>query len=326
MAKKPYNLKLVREAGLLGMKSARKWIIFGEIVDKTLLRNYLTYTLASDAGLECTPDCRFMDVYLNGKYNGNYLMSEPIQIHRNRIDIDKNTEAIFEIEAVYRHDDHMYCINMTGDYFHIMYKEPDENNIYLDAKLANLETFKEFFEDLQASLTEGYAEYSQYIDVDSFLNWYIVNEFCKNYDSGFTSSCYCYMKNGKLYMGPVWDYHTCYGSQNVATCMDPKGYHVRESPWYSILYRDDVFNRLIHRRWTQLRDEMVFDNFLKNIDTMSNYMSESIIANYEVWPQGLKDSGLRGNKSKYTYEDEIDYLKNWVYARIDWLDGEWYGK
>jgi spore coat protein CotH len=323
MPKKPYTLKLAKETSLLGMKSARTWLILGEYIDKTLLRNYLTFSLSKTAGLY-TLDSRFIDVYFNGKYHGNYFMTESIQIHKNRIDIDPDTEAIFEIEAIYRHGDHEYCVKMIDDNHHIMYSEPD--NIDDELKLANLENFKNFFKKMQDSLSKGYSEYSKYIDVDSFINWYLVNEFCKNFDSGFTSSCYCYLKDGKLYMGPVWDYHTCYGSQNVATCMNPVGFHGAESPWYGRLLKDATFARKLRERWTQLRDDGTFDDLVKSIDNTINHMSASITANFELWPGALKDNGLRGGQSKYTFDEEVDYLKNWIDKRISWLDGEWYGK
>lgn len=324
--KKPYTIKLAKDTGLLGMKAARKWNILAGYIDKTFLRDYLTFSLATAVGLEHSPDCRFIDVFLNGEYNGHYLMTESIQIHENRIDIDINTEGLFEIEAVYRHDDHTYCIEMIDGYIHIMYKKPDEDDIGAARKLENLEKFKDFFGKFDKSLSEGYDEYSKYIDVDSFLNWYIVNEFCKNYDSNFTSSCYCYIKNGKVYMGPVWDYHTCYGSQNVATCLDPKGYHVNSSPWYGRLTKDTTFRQLIYDRWTELRRNWIFEDFMDNLYDSADYISESRKLNNELWPDTLKDSGLRGNKSKYTYDGEIEYLTDWIAQRIYWLDKEWYGK
>lgn len=326
MPKKPYTIKLLKDTSLLGMKSAGKWNILGEYIDKTLLRNYLTFWLASAAGLEHTPECRFVDAVFNGKYNGNYLITESVQIHENRIDINKYSEALFEIEAIYRHEDHEYCIEMIDGYIHIMYKKPEEEDLYYGQKQKNLEKFRDFFGKLDKSLGEGYDSYSKYIDVESFVNWYVVNEFCKNFDSNFTSSCYCYLKDGRLYMGPVWDYHTCYGSQNVATCMDPRGFHVNGSPWYGRLTQDETFARLVRERWTRLRADGVLEDFVKNLYDTAGYISESRIKNFELWPGSLKDSGLRGNKSRYTYEGEEDYLTDWIAKRLDWIDAQWLDK
>lgn len=322
LPKKPYTLKLVSKRAMLGMESAKKWILLANYSDKTLLRNYLTLKLALDVSRDYSPDCRFVDLYLNGKYNGNYLIVEAIQIHKNRLDIDAETEALFEIEAAYRHDDHTDCIIVPSG-LHIMYKKPDEEDISTEIRNENFQNFKQFLNELDISLGKGYGEYSQYIDVDSFIDWYIVNEFVKNYDSAFTSSCYCFIKDGKLHMGPVWDYDTCYGNQEIATCINPEGYHVNGSPWYSKLTSDDDFNKLLRIRWKQLRNEQVFDTLLLRLLEGVDYIAESEKKDHELWRDALKSKGLRGSKSKYTFEEEIDYLIDWIIARMEWLDGEW---
>jgi hypothetical protein len=127
-------------------------------------------------------------------------------------------------------------------------------------------------------------------------------------------------------MGPVWDYHTCYGSQEVATCINPEGYHVDGSPWYGRLTQDETFAALVRERWTRLRGDGVFDDFVKNLYDTAGYITESRIKNFELWPDSMKDSGLRGKKSRYTYEDELDYLTDWIAKRITWLDGRWLEK
>lgn len=324
--KRPYTLKFARDAGILGMKSARKWVILGEYVDKTLLRTYLTHKLALDIGQGDTfnGDIRYVDVYLNGEYSGLYVITDSVQIHENRVDVDEETEALFEIEAIYRHDDHTYCVDMRNGGHHIMYKKPDD--IPDEMRFKNLEIFQDFFDKFHQSFEIGFDEFSKYIDVESFVNWYIVNELVKNYDSAFTSSCYCYIKDGKLHMGPVWDYHTCYGNQEVAMCRIPTGYHVRTSPWFSIMMDDEKFNRLVRERWTELRNDGVITHFIDQIPGLIDNMAESVDLNYKLWPAALKETGLRGgrNRSFFTFEEEVDYLVNWTSTRIDWLDSEWY--
>ena len=324
--KKPYTVQLGRPAEFLGMNSAKKWVLLGEFVDKTLLRTYLTFNLARDISQgEFNPDCRYADVYLNGKYNGLYVITDSVQIYPNRVDIDEETEALFEIEATYRHDDHTYCVDMRNGSHHIVYKKPDDDDILKEKRFDNLAKFQDFFDEFHTALGEGYAEFSKYINVESFVNWYIVNELVKNYDSAFTSSCYTYIKDGILYMGPLWDYHTCYGNQEVATCRIPTGYHVRTSPWFSVMMDDEKFNRLVCERWTQLTKAGVIDNFVEQIPGIIKNMAESVELNYELWPGALRESGLRGRRfSKFTFEEEVDYLVDWLWERIYWLDDEWY--
>ena len=90
---KPYTIKLAKRTDLLGMGAARTWVLVTTYSDKTLLRNYLTLNLAVDIGLQYSVEAKYVDVYINGKYNGLYVLTEKIQIHDERVDINEYVEA-----------------------------------------------------------------------------------------------------------------------------------------------------------------------------------------------------------------------------------------
>lgn len=323
---KPYNLKFTEKTDLLGMGSARTWVLITTYSDKTLLRNYLTLSLAYDIGMQYSPEVNYVDVYVNGKYNGLYVLSEKIQLNKNRINVDEKIGGLFEIEATYRHgngNNCPYCITVPSG-VHIIYKEGKEEDLGAELKTEMLENFTELFVNADLAMKEGYDEFSKYIDVPSFIDWYIVNEFVKNFDSGFTTSCYCYVKgDGKIYMGPCWDYDTCMGNQEVATCILPTGYHVRTSAWYTMLNDDPVFEQMLNERWTELRNEGVFDKFLDDIYAIPKYIAQSEEMTHKLYKNALKSRDLRGGKSLFTYEEEVEYLHNWISKRITWLDKQW---
>jgi Spore coat assembly protein len=322
--KKPYALKLGTKADLLDMGDAKRWVLISNHSDKTLMRNYLTMTLAYDLGAEFSPECEFVDFFVNGKHQGTYLLTEKIQINKNRVDVDWRKSALFEIEMEYRHSGNChYCIELPSG-VHVMMVDPDED----DATDKELEKryveYKTLLTAADISLDKGYDEYSKYIDVDSFVDWYIVNEFVKNYDSGFTTSCFFFInREGKLTMGPVWDYDTCYGNQVVASCINPMGYHVKWSPWYTMLNNDAKFTELLHKRWTELRNDGMFDDFLEKITETADYISKSQKLDTKLWPEAMKSKDLRGDLALFTYEEELDYLITWVTRRITWLDRQW---
>jgi len=323
--KKPYTLRLDKKADILGLGAAKRWVLVTTYSDKTLMRNFLTMTLAYDIGAEFSPECRYVDLIVNGEYQGPYVLTEKIQIHENRVDIDSSKYGLFEIEMEYRHSGNChYCIILPSG-VHMMFIDPDEDDTSKDELDKKFIEYKSFMTTADIALTKGYDEYSKYIDVDSFIDWYIVNEFVKNYDSNFTTSCYCFINNdGLLTMGPVWDYDTCYGNQIVETCVDPNGYHVRKAPWYTILRGDDTFNEMLYKRWTELRNDGVFDDFVQSITDTAEYISESEKLDRKIWPDALKSRDLRGKMSLFTYQEELDYLINWVERRITWLDTQWY--
>ncbi len=95
--KKSYLLKLSQKADLFGMGAAKKWILTANSFDDTLLRNAVAFSIAKMLRLDYTPDVQFVDVYANGRFLGNYLLSEKIEIGKNRInvlDLEKETEAL----------------------------------------------------------------------------------------------------------------------------------------------------------------------------------------------------------------------------------------
>jgi hypothetical protein len=168
--------------------------------------------------------------------------------------------------------------------------------------------------------------FSDYIDTDSFVKWYIINEFTKNYDSNFTTSCYCYInEEGKLAMGPPWDFDTCMGNQDsTATGTSPKGFHVRDGVWYSVLFGNQSFLNSVKDMWTSMRNDGVFDDLIASIDTLVTYISESETLDHARWPNALNMSDLRGAQSLYTYAEEVEYLRTWMNGRMAWLDTKYY--
>lgn len=314
--KKPFNIKLEQKADWLGMGSAKRWVLIANYWDKTLLRNYLTMTLGRDVGLEFTPECHFVDLYINGEYRGNYLLTEKVELGKNRVDIG-NGGVLCEIDSRHNHfNDNFYDTPMR---VHITFKEPGQSVISGPIKESLIKKIR----DAEASLRRGYDEYSKHIDVDSFVNWYILNELVKNYDSKFVTSCFFYMdSDGIIHMGPIWDYDTCMGNQITGDRTEnPIGWHVNQAPWYRELTYDKTFMELVKKRWAEIRKEGIIDNIYTNIDEMSKYIEKSRIENFKIWPDAMMHTELRRRESKFTYEEEIAHLKRFLYRRIAWMDG-----
>ena len=321
---KTYGMKLDEAAPLLGMNAGKKWVLITTYSDKTLLRNFIALNLASEIlGMDYAVQTRYVDVYVNGKYNGLYVLSQNITLGSGQVDAD----ALFEIEAQYRHSDCSNCIVCPSG-THIMFTEPIDDVTDEEERQTLMSTYRQLIVKAdEAIMHKGKNVYSRYIDVDSFVDWYIMNELVKNYDSGFTTSCYMYVRDGKLHMGPCWDYDTCMGNQNAATCMYPEGYHVAASnysPWYQTLTQEKDFKQAIHNRWTQLYDDGQIAAFMQLLDDQAEIISQSQKLDAKKWPQKLKMTDLRGHLSLFTYEEELDYLRNWLNTRIAWLNSEWH--
>lgn len=330
--KKPYNLKFDKKTDLLGMGSAKKWVMTANYWDKTMLRNYITLMLAKEMGINYAVDVAFVDLYINEEYMGNYLVSEKVEIGKQRINIDdENGGVLLEIEQPYRHGDGAECdyCHELADGVHLVYSEPEPDDMTEEAYAQLMQTTNAFLDEMDASLSQGYEAYSKYIDLDSFIDWYILSEFCKNYDSRFVTSCYVYYdpEDQKLHMGPPWDYDTCYGNQDPQGYGYPQDFYVKnDAQWYRTLFEDSTFAGMVMERWTQLKREGVIGNVLNNTIAGAALIDESQKLNFAVWPDMLTTGGSRGEIPGHyftTFKEEVDYLKRFVALRIYWLDEQW---
>lgn len=321
-AQKPYSLKLGESADFLGMGAAKKWVLITVSSDKTMMHNYLTQKMAAAMGLRGTCENEYVDVVVNGTYKGTWVLTEKIQLHESRIDVPEDESTLFEIEMVYRHSCDL-CIVMyknernNDNSVHLKileYKGTDVEDMDQRTRANALEELKPFFEKLTTTLQNPRSTLSQlskYIDVDSFVNWYLLNELTRNYDSMFVTSCYCYFdENGKIYMGPVWDYDTCYGIQYEQT----DGYWITQAPWYDWLFENDKFVERVQKRWTEIRNNGLIASFKAAIDQTAERIAQSEQLNHTLYPK----SELHND----SFEGACDYMKDWLDERISWMDGE----
>lgn len=331
LPKKPYQIKFEEKTDMLGMGKAKKWILLANYWDKTLMRNYAAYNLARRMGLAYTPETRFVDVVINGEYQGNYLLTEKVELGKERInEKEENGGVLFELEVQIRHlaDGCATCV-VTNDGVHAMVKEPEVDTAAEQAAL-NAECLQ-YLNGIEDKLTQGYDVYSQYIDVPSFIDWYIVNELAKNFDAAFWTSTYCYRsEDGILHMGPVWDVDVCFGNQDVTypesidNGLYPYNYRADKGAWYRTLFQDTVFVELLKARWNELLNEGYFRDMLDDIDQTAEYLTASQAKDLERWPDAMQVTEVRGKGTPYfTYTQEVEYFKNYIMERIDWLHTQW---
>ncbi|MBQ3093693.1 MAG: CotH kinase family protein [Clostridia bacterium] len=170
-----------------------------------------------------------------------------------------------------------------------------------------------------------------YIDMDSFIDWYLANELFKNTDSGFLSSVKMHKdKGGKLCMGPVWDFDIGSGAVAYAEINDPTGWRTRTTErcaWYDTLFSMATFSNAVNARWAALHEEGILEAVLTDIDEMKALMNESANDNFHMWHDSyvsavdatswltVPDYCLSSD-----WESNVAYLRNFMEARIAWMD------
>ena len=364
--KKSYLLETEQETDLLGMGSAKKWVLISNYFDQTSLRNYLTLQLAQGLGLAFTPDARFADVYVNGDYRGMYLITEKVEVGPERVDIfdlepeniASNGETLLK-KYPYRSDRKMGFrakspADITGGYlveFELDERWADEESGFVTdegqhaviqspkhATIAEVNYIQNLFQRLEDSLLNtdvSDTQYQEYIDMDSFVKKYLVEEFSKNIDANKTSQ-YFYKYpdriSSKIYAGPSWDYDKGWGNGGkLDTDLD-----LRDP---TQLYASRHIYP--HSIWAQLYDKESFQDEVRScfssqaLPLMETILSESL----PQWKDMIYDSSrmdwIRWNgereadtdnvEQKYVASFDLAYEELVEFARLrtEFLAAEW---
>lgn len=334
---------------LLGMPSESDWVIHSPYSDKSLIRNALAYSLAADI-MPYAPRTILAEMILNGDYHGVVLWTEKIKRSKHRIDIaNLKSEDIEGDELtggyIVKFDKGQnFEIGWTSPYEPIQGR-PQRTNFLLHDPKANkiqpvqrqyINNYITEFEDVLASedFDDPVNGYIKYIDVASFVQLIMVNELTRNVD-GYRLSTFMYKdkdsKGGKLTMGPVWDYNLAFGNADYCRGSSISGwaYDFNEHCpddfwvnhfWWKRLLEDDNFKRTLSQEWDAARQNVFStESIFNRIDSLASLLEEPQKRNFERWPV-LGTYIWPNNFIGSSYEDEINYLKDWTQRRLAWLD------
>lgn len=339
--KKQYGLETQNKNGknknvsLLGLPPENDWILSAPYSDKTLIRNILAYDISRGLG-HYAPRTRLCELVINEEYVGVYVLTEKIKRDENRVNISKLKQKeingddvtggyIIKIDKPTGDSGPFWESKIGGINFQFEYPKHDE---IVSEQKKYIKNYIDSFE--QALISDDFTDpeigYRQYINEDSFIDFFIVNELSKNVDA-FIFSTYFYKdkdsKGGKLTMGPVWDFNLSFGNADYKEGFSTKGFqvNVNESPWWwNKLLSDSTFVENLGNRWSYLRNSKLSDNsMISKIDSLSLVLNEAQERNFnrwnilgtDIWPNHfIGDS----------YLDEITFLKDWTLDRLHHLD------
>ena len=318
--KKPYLLKLDEENSLLGLPNARKWVLMANTADKTQLRNFYAEHLARTVwnSLPWSPESRYISLFVNGKYEGLYALTEKIEAATGRVPIHEE-DGSFVFDVNLRMNKDWNFRSERGVPFSI---RTNLKNLS-DEEFLRRQDIIQNAENLLFSSESGFSpELWQIFDKDSFIDWYLINELTKNHDASFKSSCYLYYDalKKKIFMGPVWDFDLSCGNVCWDDCEKTEGFWIKDAPWYQKFFEDEEFVASLCERWSEKQKDL--EDSIEWIKTTGKMLSPAIQLNDAVW----KNIGHRqwphapGWKNRKTYESEIDYMTNWLEARIRWMN------
>ena len=324
MPKKPYALKFNKKTSLLDEPEDKSWVLLANYADKTSLRNQTAFYMGSISNLEYTPRFHFVDLMLNGAYNGTYQLGEKLKISINRVNVGDDG-FLLEIDSKAGDDEptfqtkHQGCIGIhNGQPINI--KEPDvvvddENYNYIKNYVITAENalFSDNFKDPE----EGWQKY---MDMDSFVDWFLINEIAKNNDACFFSSCYMHLKRGeKLKMGPIWDFDIAFGNINYLSNYLPEGFWIKNVIWYSRLFEDPAFVAKVKERFNYFY--LRKNDIMNEINANAQYLKFSTQENNNKWhtfyTYTWPNYDIWGS-----YQNEVQSMKEWLDTRFEWLKAE----
>ena len=326
--KKPWKVKLKEKASLLGMPADKEWALLANYADRTLVRNIVAMKLSEICGFSWTPRMHSVEVYLNGKYQGVYTLCEHKKVSSDRVDIDVVGEDVTGGDAITggyyleieEQQDETTCW-WTSMGVPMMFSDPEEPN---SEQLAYVKSLFESFE--QALWAKDYSQtsgYPKYIGVDSFVDYYIVQELTKNIDGNLRKSSFITKERGKkMEMYHLWDFDLTLGNcgyfwGNVGN--GPENFWIKLDKWYPHLFADPAFVDKVQKRWNELKPE--FDKIPEFIDEQTFYLAKAQERNFKVWSIWESVDWVYF-PSLGSYEKEVDYLKEFYTKRLEWLDTE----
>lgn len=332
MPKKPYRLKLGTSAALLGMPASKHWVLLANYSDKTLARNDVTFEFSRLVGLEWTPRSQYVDLIVNGEYQGIYQLVEHVRIAPERVNIpelkvsDTTASAVsggYLMEVDERRGED-FCFNSTRTTMIFCLSNPETLNDPAWAKQrAYITNYIKQVDDaiFSPQFADPQVGYAAYIDVESAIGYYLVNELFKNVDGNLRLSTYLYKKrDGKLFFGPVWDFDLALGNVTYDGADLTDGWHTRTAAWFTRLFQDPAFAGRVKARWNELRTNGTLDKVDQRIAARQKYLSKVQVRNFDKWP--ILNTWVWPNRVVTgSWDGEYNAMAYWLFARRKWMEG-----
>lgn len=352
--KKPFGIETRNEKGenlnvsILGLPADNDWVLIAPFSDKSLIRDHLSYTF-SRAMNRYASRTRFVEVIVNGNYHGVCFLGEKIKQGKGRVDIAKLKDSdisgddltggyILKIDKTTGSKSRGWSSNYFSSagkaYFQVDYPKLE------DIKEAQFNYIQKTVNDFEARLSGNDFKdlekgYSKVIDIDSFIDFFLINEITRNVD-GYRLSTYFNKdkdsNGGKIKMGPAWDFNLGFGNANYCDGWKPTGWAYKFNDvcpadgaggvpfWWNRLLQDNNFQTKLKTRWVELRKGALSNEKINfQIDSATNLLKDAQVRNFQRW--NIMGRYIWPNYHfQGDYNQEISWTKDWLRARLAFMD------
>lgn len=291
--KKPYNLYFDTPVSLLGMNATGKWVMQANMLDATHLRVAMAMGMAQDAQQDYACQFQHVDLYINDEYTGLYLLSQAVATPEDTALVERDSKFTPGEADAFTTD--------KGEIFQI--------HTYAGLSSGEIARLVQECEDAV------YAHRLDGIDMDSFVLKFMIDEISKDPDAA-NFSAYYYLRDGILYGGPVWDYDRAFGCRhsflgnNYIRSQTPECLTYCFNPWFATLYQNDAFYAKITQSYEQVFRPLLERLYNDGIYSMAEHIEAAAQMNQRRWHTA-------------EWAAEVEYLRQWLAQRIDFLDDTW---
>lgn len=336
--KKPYRIKFDKKQSMFGETKHKSWVLLAMYLDPSLIRDYFAHTLAQNFdNLEFASCAYHVELYLNGTYQGVYLLCDQMQEQKNSripIEIEEDelaamTEVPFLIEknqtraegeSEYPYD----WFEFNGNQYSIKYPENPTKEQY--------DYIVGYYTTAEQAVKDGdYDAVAELVDLGSVYDWFLINELTYNFDAVQLSGYIYKSVDGKMKFGPVWDFDNSFMPTYTGLVATTRDYSLAtktlfttksfRTTWMEYMFQNEQFKTEYCARWTEVRP-VVVETF-KHIKKYRVALRPTATKNAELWYQNLTlDDGsdtLYTPSNQNIFEDQYDFIETFLTERIPFL-------
>ena len=307
--KKPYLIAFDSRQSVLGLPKHKRWILLANFMDRTLMRNLVSMRVSSMmTGLAWTPHCVPVELVLNGRHKGSYLLIEQVRVDKNRVNISETDGFLYELDFHYDNP-----VQWKDHNIPFAVKYPDEDDITSN----QINLAKNYISEASSAIYgSGFKDpengYAKYLDVDSFIDYWLVYEVMCNHELGNPGSVYFHKDvGGKITAGPCWDFD--WGVLSFKTSPQGQtGLVVGKAIWYARLFEDPDFKAKVKARFQEIKPQLqTIPDYMEECRAL---LKESSKLNFAMWNPAEDKSQNGGDiingDENLTFDQAIDRLKD----------------
>ena len=345
--KKPFTFTLEQPSSLLGMEPAVKWNLLANATDGSYIRNKIIRDLAYKSINAYEPQGEFAELYLNGVYQGLYLLTEAVEIGENRLEISPEDNWFIEMELDFRaRDDETQMITDRGQTFiiHSDVKVSEEEKAQVLYRLNDIESA--LFAENGISSVSG-KSLEQLIDLESFAEAWLIEELSGDHDAGITSQFLYASKevDSLWYSGPVWDFDGIMTNVNTPMYAIPEALTTsiemsrpegdnNQNRWLAAMWKNPKFQLIVEEKYQSVFRENYRSILEYGVNEYVNQIQRSAVLDAFKWhkdrlswfftiPEGLHIPE-EGAYDKYdTLEICTEVVKDFMRRKLQFLDKLW---